>query len=379
MRGIAYRTCLALGLGTLGLFAAEPSANPTAESNPKTLRKAAIIVENRAGRNLNDKVPVLEDLLGARISGEGFTVLSRDVVTRSLKDYGPTASGEATALDKELESNTTALRLAQNLGADFVLVPAITTYGSERKKYQGNGVNTENTIHTLRVTCKIVEAGEGGSIRGAMATATKTVRSSNGLQTENTEVLNELLDDAAGQIATELAKTVKGPNAIPSAVAQAKTVNISIACPMTDIKNQPVTVPDLQITKDNKVVKGDKPLEVQALDVTVELDGLTLGSAPGTFQAKPGLHKLRLSREGFNPWDRTINVTDGMKLRVALQMSEHGYNRWKDNVAFLQNLENGRKLTDAEVKLIEGHAKFWSESHYRVDTKENVRIYKSLY
>jgi hypothetical protein len=48
-------------------------------------------------------------------------------------------------------------------------------------------------------------------------------------------------------------------------------------------------------------------------------------------------------------------------------------------MAFLQLLQDDRKLTDAEVKKIEGIAKMFSESHYRVDTKENVKIYKSLY
>jgi hypothetical protein len=118
---------------------------------------------------------------------------------------------------------------------------------------------------------------------------------------------------------------------------------------------------------------------VQPLDVTVELDGLAIGSAPGAFKARPGLHKLRLSREGFKDWERTINVTEGQQLHVALQMSDAGYGRWKDNLAFLQELDNNRKLTDAEVKRIEGIAKFFSESHYRVDTKENIKIYKSLY
>jgi len=344
------------------------------------LRKAAIIVENRAGKNLNDKVQVLEDLLATRISGEGFTVLSRDVVTRSLKDYGPSTTGEATKLDKDLESNTTALRLAQNLGVDYVIIPSITTYGRERKTYAGNGVNTINEVHTMRVSYKVVEAGEGGSIKGGVAVATKTLRASDGLSTETTEHINELLDDAAAQIAADMAKLVKGgTNALPTTVAQAKAVSLSIACSMTDIKEQPIAVSDVQITKDNKVVKSEKPIEVQALDVTVEVDGLTVGTAPGTFQAKPGLHKLRLSREGFNPWERTINIVDGQKLRVALQMSKEGYARWKDNVQFLDDLKNGDKLTDAQVKLIEGHAKFWSESHYRVDTKEGIHIHKSLY
>ncbi|TAK95820.1 MAG: PEGA domain-containing protein [Verrucomicrobia bacterium] len=343
------------------------------------LRKAAIIVENRAGKELNDKVQVLEDLLATRISGEGFTILSRDVVTRSLKDYSAGGDSGPTALDRALETNTSALRLAQNLGVDYIIIPSITTYGHEKKTYKGNGVNTINDLYTLRVGYKIVEAGEGGSIRGGMATANKTVRGSDGLGTETTEHVNEMLDDAATQIAAELIKSGKGANALPTAVAQAKSVSFSVACSMTDIKDQPIAVPDVQISKDNKVVKSDKPIEVQALDVTVELDGLTIGSAPGSFQAKPGLHKLRLSREGFNPWERTINVVDGQKLKVALQMSDKGYARWKDNVQFLDDIKNGDKLTDAQVKVMEGYAKFWSESHYRVDTKEGIHIHKSLY
>jgi hypothetical protein len=111
----------------------------------------------------------------------------------------------------------------------------------------------------------------------------------------------------------------------------------------------------------------------------VELDGIAIGSAPGAFQAYPGIHKLRLSREGFEPWERTVNIYDGQTLRVALQMSEAGYARWADTTAFLATLDNRRKLTDAEAAKINGLARFYSESHYRVDTKENVHINKSLY
>ena len=47
--------------------------------------------------------------------------------------------------------------------------------------------------------------------------------------------------------------------------------------------------------------------------------------------------------------------------------------------AFLSKLDNNRKLTDAEAKQMDGLATFLSESHYRVDTKENVHLNKSLY
>ena len=264
---------------------------------------------------------------------------------------------DTTRLDQALSDSTSALRLAQNLGADFILIPSLTTYGTERKAYTGDGISTVNVTHTLRVSCKIVEAGAGGAIKGDMATATKTIRQSGNLSVDSSEVINELLDDAAGQLADAL---VKNAGSLPTEVAKASMVNFSIVCSMTDIKDQPITVPDVQVTADKRVVKTNAPIEVQPLDVTVELDGIAIGSAPGIFQAFPGLHKLRLSREGFKDWERTVNIYAGQKLRVALQMSDAGFARWQENLAFLQLLQDDRKLTDAEVKRIEGVAKFFS-------------------
>jgi hypothetical protein len=457
---------LAAGLLAAGsLFAADA---PTAASQ----RKVAIIVENRADAQLNEKVAVFEDLLSSRISGKGYSIISRDVTLNALKtypsvgiaassqsavtanaadashaksgaavtahedvvqsstlhaksDYGSgtnTASGagtdtaetadalkyaagqtnvshsfghasasvevkqsdsakvaitpDTTKLDQALSDSTSALRLAQNLGADFILIPSLTTYGTEKKSYNADGVHTINVVHTLRVSCKIVEAGAGGALKGDMVTASRTIRQSGNLQVDSSEVINELLDDAAGQLADRL---VAAAASLPTEVAKNKQVDFSIACSMTDIKDQPITVPNVQVTKDQRVVKTNAPIEVQPLDVTVELDGIAIGSAPGTFQAFPGLHKLRLSREGFKNWERTVNIYAGQKLRVAMQMSDAGFARWQENLAFLQLLQDDRKLTDAEVKRIEGIAKYFSESHYRVDTKENVKIYKSIY
>jgi len=460
---------LAAGLLAAGsLFAADATT-------AAPLRKVAIIVENRAGAQLNDKVAVFEDLLSSRIAGKGYSIISRDVTLNALKTYPSvgvavssqssvkanaavashshaTATGSAheeltqttalhgrtestlgtdvlpqgtnvsslegtqtdtskytggqtnassefshgsasvelaqadsakfditpdtTKLDQALSDNTSALRLAQNLGADFILIPSLTTYGTEKKTYNGNGISTINVTHTLRVSCKIVEAGAGGALKGDMVTASKTIRQTGDLQVDSSEVVNELLDDAASQLADSLVRTA---GSLPTEVAKSKQVDFSIVCSMTDIKDQPITVPDVQVTADKRVVKTNAPIEVQPLDVTVELDGIAIGSAPGTFQAFPGLHKLRLSREGFKDWERTVNIYAGQKLRVALQMSDAGFARWQENMAFLQLLQDDRKLTDAEAKKIEGIAKFWSESHYRVDTKENVKIYKSLY
>ena len=341
-------------------------------------RKIAIIVQNRGSAALNDKVPVLEDLVSSRVAGKGFSVISRDDVTRSLKDYstGKDPNGELGALDRSLEDNSSALRLAQNLGVDYVLVPSIVSLGTEKKNYSGNGINTLNITHRLRVTYKIVEAGQGGAVRGGAFTSEKTIRQTPDLQTDSSDVINELLDDAAEQLADAI---VQNAPSLPVEVAKAAMVNFNVSCSMTDPRQQPILISALGITADNHVVLTNQPIAVQAMDVTVELDGVALGSAPGSFHGRPGLHKIRLSREGFDPWERTINIYDGQNLRVALQMSNAGYARWADTTAFLATLDANRKLTDAEVKRIEGIAEFFKNSHYRVDTKENIKIYKSLY
>jgi len=100
------------------------------------------------------------------------------------------------------------------------------------------------------------------------------------------------------------------------------------------------------------------------------VDGIAVGSAPGEITVKPGLSKLRVTREGFKPWERTVNFMKGQKLTVALELSDAGYARWKDSTSFLNGLKNGAKLTDGEVKVLEGKAKALEQSGFKVDTKD---------
>ena len=118
---------------------------------------------------------------------------------------------------------------------------------------------------------------------------------------------------------------------------------------------------------------GQNRLGIQVLDATVEVNGAAVGSAPGQFKVPPGINKMRITREGFNDWERTVNFYDGQKFNVALQMSEDGYARWKDTTAFLHEIETGKKMTDATVKVMEGFAKTLRQSGYRIDHRSDTR------
>lgn len=368
MNLISLSRLVALLLATAAtLPAAEPAPNPA------PVRKAAIFVDNRAAKELNPKVIVLEDFISSRVASLGFQVLNRELIINALKNYAASqprpARQEAAGaeLDQMLTDNTSALRLAQNLGADLVLHVSIASLASEKKDYEDKelGLRTVNLTHTLRVSYKLIEGWGGGAFMGDTVRAAKTTRFTPNLTTQDEDVVNGLLDEASLQVTEHIGK--RGGTINAAVAARPQSVKLTITPRMTDLANLPITVPKIEIGEDGKPVVRGQHTAAQAMDVNVDLDGVSIGSAPAVFNVPPGLHKLRLSREGFRDWVRTINCFDNQLLEVSLQMTEAGYQRWKDNTGFLQNLEKDRKLTDAEVKVLEGKAQLLRQSGFRID------------
>jgi len=367
MKNLSHACLLALLLtGVPAARAAEPAA-------PPVVRKAAIFVDNRAGKELNPKVIVLEDFVSSRVATLGFQVISREIAINALKNYTahqpkPTKQETAGAeLDQLLTDNTSAQRLAQNLGADLVLHVSIVSLGSEKKDYEDKelGLRTVNMGQTLRVSYKIVEGWGGGAFMGDTVRVGKTTRFTPNLTTQDSDVINELLDEASLKVSEHISK--RGAVIAAGVATRPNFVKVSITPRMIDLANLPITVPKIEIGEDGKPVVRGQYTAAQAMDVNVELDGVSIGSAPNSFTVPPGLHKLRLSREGFRDWVKTINCFEGQLLEVSLQMTEAGYQRWKDNTGFLQNLEKDRKLTEAEVKVLEGKAQLLRQSGFRID------------
>ncbi len=414
---LVKRTCVFLLIILSVFFAKILSA---ADEGGLAMRKAAIFVENRSGKALNDKVIVLEDLITSRITEKGFSVLSREVVINAINTYNdetakaagkpkadPIVSNDnsmATQImsqfvgtilvndfsanaaegakaadpgteppganpDQRLSDNASILRLAQMMGADYIITASITSFGTEKRIFKGYGARTINLVHYLRVSYKILEAVQGGSLVADTGKVSKTMRSTEYSETESNDILNELLDDASVMVAESL-----GKKHIIQPPPRPNLVEITVACGIQDLAQLPVTVPDVRLTEDHRVVIENNNLDVQIVDATVELNGVVIGSAPGSFKAPPGLSKINVSREGFRDWERTINVMEGLKLKVVLQMNETGYQRWKDTTAFLHHLKKDEKLTDAEVKVLEGKAQMLRQSGFRVDVKKDVTV-----
>lgn len=401
----AWRVTLMLVIS--GFLVAEKACAAEPRLKPAGPRKAAIFVENRAGAALNDKIQVLEDFVINSVTEKGLSVISREVAIDALKTYANSeafksssksastkalgaggaaeASNAATqteeaqvsatpgvnALDQLFRDNTSALRLAQNLGADYLLLTSIASLGSEKKWFKDAALETVNVVHTLRVSYRLLEAVQGGSLIGETVKATKTVRFTENITTEDTDLVNGLLEEAATLVAASVERKLpKIPVEPPASLTQ---VEITVVCGMADVTQNLITIPDIRVAEDGSITVTTNRLGIQILDATVEVNGTAVGSAPGKFKAPPGLNKMKITREGFRDWVRTVNFSEGQRFNVALQMSEAGYARWKDNTAFLFNMENTRKITDATVKAIEGFAQMLRQSGFRVDARTNIK------
>jgi len=329
---------------------------------PKTF-KAAIFVANRAGAEHDKLISSLEDLLTARISGNGFQVLSREVIANALTKFDPEVASSkrpADSLDAKLTEQSSALRLGQNLGADYLLVATLNSIGTKERAVKAYGVEMLNVDSNLRATYKIIDGNSGATLVADVVKATVTARHTANATEKSDDTVNELLDQAAEQLGNSLNSRVAARQ-IPVVSAAASLVEVTINVEAADL-----TIPDVRVEKDNTIAISESKYKVTPLNVTVELDGVAIGTAPGKIKLRPGFSKIRMTRDGFKPWERTINAVNGQTLTVAIEMSPEGYARWKDSTAFLNDLKNGAKLTDAQVKVLEGQAKMLENSYFRI-------------
>ena len=83
---------------------------------------------------------------------------------------------------------------------------------------------------------------------------------------------------------------------------------------------------------------------------------------------------MRIARAGFNDYEEDVIFSEGQRFEnVALQMSEAGYARWKDNTTFLFAIKTGEKMTDGLREMMGGFAQTLRQSGYRVDTKTDIK------
>ncbi len=357
-----------------------------------SVRKAAIFVANREIKIPSNHVKNLEDLIASRVSGSGFQILTRDVVLDSvsrslkqpriadedieaLKEIGDFLRSEAgkplptRSLEEQLSKQTSAMRLAQSLGASMILVATIQSYGHEKRIFKGNEIAPVSTIthfHNLRVSYRLGFSSDGASVAGDQIKITRAWRESASIKRETGDLLNDMVEEAA----SELAKRITAANKTIKKVPEAQGVNVSFVV-------KPA-LPGGAVLQLPRYEEGDVKMAVQtsvAADVVV--DGISIGAVSTSMRIASGLHQIAVQAEGYKPWRRFVSVNDGQKIQVNLEMTQSGYERWKETISFFQNMSRNKKLTEVEMKMLESKAEALRKAGLVINLdREGLEVFK---
>ena len=352
-----------------------PAEDVTSAANEVGPFAAAIFIRNREKRIDDAKVSVLEDFLVAGLDEACFTTMSREDTINAVSKFaksGPNAGRNLDPeqdLDKILSDNTSALSLAQSMGADYVLVASITTLSIDRRKLNdpARGVMTDVERYRLDVTYRILGRSEGKVIASGSASASDAIRQTQELSVER-DVVNDLLRESAGKMAEAMkARCKRKPLPKPEAL---ELVELQIIGTPSDL-----AVPD--IVKDEKgnwtVTSGSYRLEPTSF--VVEIDGVVVGTTPSPINAVKGLRKLRVTRPDYEPFSATINVQPGNgPMVIPMKITAAGMARIREMSDFFQALKKDQQLTEAQVKVLEGYAEQLRNSKISIDQKTDVKV-----
>ena len=350
-----------VAIGVTHAFAQSPA--PAKAASPGVT--VAIFATNHAGKEGAAQLGALEDYITGKVTELNVRVISGETALNAVSSMAPGAGPNA--LDAQLAESTSAVRLAQTLGATHLLQVSISGFDASTQTIDAYGVKTINEEDTARVTYKILDGTSGASLAADTVKVPKVVQQSANNVTQRSDILNGLLADASEKVAASLKRQLERGR-ITTSTAPAN-VSVTFTTELAD-----VYIPDVRINPENTLTIGESKYKVSALAATIEIDGIAVGTAPGKLEVKAGLHKLRVVREGFKPWERTVNFANGQKLNVALEMSEAGYARWAEASKFINDLKNGAKLTDGQVKVLEGQAKALQNSGFKVNTTDGITI-----
>jgi hypothetical protein len=284
----------------------------------------AIFVKNHTKTvGMDDQVDGIRDRLAAEVSGMDFIVMDSAEIGAAFNRYKITTAEERAGLIAGLFTGGSVTRVAQMLGADYILTASIIG-ATEMKRFAGDrGV----TIYTLRMATKVLDATTGGSVYGKNWSNKRPVPMGNGDDAMN--LYDDLIDMWVQDTGADLAAA--RPRWRAPVAASGVMASFRVTTTLDDIFKPLETTVDA-----SKPVKDE--LRVVAGGITVELDGAAIGSSGGTFHARPGLHQLRVSRQWMTPWVGTVNISEGAVFNVALELSAEGFQHYKNKEALRAEL-----------------------------------------
>lgn len=295
-----------------------PLPPPQQPQNPKI----AIFVKNQTRvPGMDDEVDGVRDRISAELAGAGLIVMDKAEIADGFNRFKVTTEEERAGLIAGVFTGGSTVRVAQMLGTEYIMLVSIIGASHTFREAGGKPV----TIFTLRMSTKVNEAAQGSSVYGSNWTNKLPVPGQYTDGSDGMNYYNDLFDQWASSAGEEIA--AKMPTWRRAATADATLVEFTVS----------TTIDELVQGLENGVRAANDVLDEMRRTVggaTVEIDGATVGSSPGTFKATPGLHQMRVTRQWMQPWQQTVNIQPGANFRVALELSDAGLQRFRSLEGF---------------------------------------------
>jgi len=277
-------------------------------------RKAAIFVVNRTRvPGMDDEVDGVRDRLAAAIAAtDAVTVMDSADVDSSFRRWKVTTEAERRGLVDGILSGGSATRVAQMLECDYVVVGTIVRADAISRMQGGK----PSKVFTLRMTLKVLDSTGGTVFSMPPWTRQLPILDADGDPLAFYNMLFDTWSEEAGAAVANSAPRWRAPAAVAEPVEFFVTTTVDGVVEALESQTKGVQGELLQELR--KVVGG----------ATVEIDGAVVGSAPGQFLATPGTHDFVVRRDWMKPFKGKLKVSKGVRLNVALEISEEGIAKW---------------------------------------------------
>lgn len=322
--------------------------------------KAALFVQNRAGAAFDSKLDMFADAIAGDLSAAGFAVVrAEDTLDRSAASPSDAAYPETlhraaelfqtvkaeSAVDTTPSEAASALNIARSLDADCLVMASILSVAENTVRSTAYNLPTSSRTRVLRVALRVLDGRDGSQLYGDRVVVTDRVIDTAYQQTDPGDQLDMMLDQASSEIASRVQDATASGTFEPAslagnaAVAAADEIEVTINAPRA---------------------------------ASVEIDGVVIGTAPGTFRMAPGVHRLRVAKEGYAAWENSVKLRDGQTLDIALEYSGVGLDRRGQQMAQDRDDDVIREQSEAHAALLHGQAVAASNSYTRIDGAPQV-------
>jgi hypothetical protein len=341
-------------------------------------RRVAIFVKNNTGRREFDRLAEnFATRVRAKVSGRGYEIISdKEAVAAvaALPDAAKTADGieflwkrlgvqtvvnaitknksqknlggDGTTADERLLSQTSFVRLAQNLTADYVLFLSLDEYDDTEQKERIFG-ETSWLEKTFSLSGSYILTDYSGFSIGGDSLDAKILQRTTAGDRSNVAPLKNLPQKLADQVAKEMsANAAKWRN---SSLATAK-VDVEFDVLAHDQDSLPLYLPAFDPdAKEPVSFEREFPARVNAI---VEVDGIAVGTTNCKVPLVRGLHKVRFQRDGHDDIHLTINVQEGLKIAPYMRMTEGEKNQLKKFRDELRAATKDATITHAKARAL---------------------------